>query len=327
MDTKKLVISMMIGIFFISTILSSGCSLWGEKEDETPSEPKYGEFYIEGTDGVVISFMRNRPPSELYKNVPFQIAVKLENRGEHTIRGINSLVKVFISGIYPFSYGFSEDEKSPEGEYLEGIRRFNNSVLPGGIAEVVFDGTGYNGYIKEGGRWEQPLKVSVCYPYETNVASKVCLKDDIYKDTVGSTPCKITGSKYVETSASPIKVTKVYEEPIGTDTVAFKIDIENVGGRYPYIGEIDECAGLDEKNQNEIILASMKCGDLGLKCTSGCALDSGGLIKLYDNKAIIIIEGDISNANVPAAESEEMLTLRFYYNYYDDVSKTIAVLG
>lgn len=326
MDSRNIIISTVIGIFFISMIFSSGCS-FGGGDDETSDTPKIGEFYIEGSDGVIISLMKNRPPSELYRNVPFQIAAKLENKGEYTITGIEHQIVVFIGGIYPRSFGFDTDRASPRGEYLEGIRRFNNSVLSGGITEVVFDGTGYEGYINPGGSWDQTLNVKACYPYQTNVAAKVCLKDEIYKDSVGVTPCKVTGSKYVETSASPIKITKVYEEPVGTNTVIFKIDIENVGGSYPYIGDISECAGLDEDDKNEIILASMNCGEVYLECTSGCALESGGLIKLYDDKATIILEGDLSNADVPAIESEEMLTLRFYYHYYDDISKEIVVLG
>lgn len=328
---KKTLSSIIVIILFIGVIFFSGCTDNNGSEGELrPSLEEVEEdtsLYVGGNKGLVVSFYSNKPPSELRRFLPFEVSFKLENKGEYIISDINRRIRVFISGISPFTYGLLETHKSPFGEDLQGVHKIGNTVVPGGITEVTFYSTGYRGpAVPEGGKWEQILNGRVCYPYQTEVVSNVCLKSNIYKDSIGSSVCSIIGSKEFENSGAPIQVTKVEATPTGTNKIAFRITIKNEGNNYPYLGAISNCEDLGIGDVDRIILSNMECGNLNLKCISGCSSQSGGIIMLYNGEAIITIEGEIPSTS-PSIEYEEMLVLRFSYNYFEDLSKRISVLG
>lgn len=331
---KREGVSILIVLFFIIAIFSSGCTdsqvdTEEESDTTTPEEEVEEEtsFYLGGDQGLSVSFPSNEPPSQIQRYTPFEISFRLNNKGEYTISNINRKIQVFISGISPHTYGLSKVYDTPEGNNLKGKEKKGSTTVPGDVNTVTFSSTGYIGpAVPSGAKWEQILNGRVCYPYKTKTVSTICLKENIYKESLGNAPCTISGEKEFENSGAPIQITEVEETPTGENKVAFRITIENKGNSQPYIGSISNCESLDASQVNKIILSDMRCGNLDLKCVSGCSFSGGGTIVLYNNQATITIEGELSNT-LPSREYEETLILNFDYNYFEDISKKISVVG
>src|SRR3989344_5854035 len=78
--------------------------------DKTPTQ--FNPY--QGTDGLVMTFLQNNPPNEVYEDSEFHLAVKLENKGADNIKeGYLSLAteKEYIeSSDWQFNkYGQSEN--------------------------------------------------------------------------------------------------------------------------------------------------------------------------------------------------------------------------
>lgn len=326
MDVKKIVVFLAIGVFFVGVVFSSGCTDFNV--GGTGTGITTGNIYLGGNQGLGVTFPPNRPPSEIYGQSQFQLAFKLDNLGEYSIPTMNNNIIVYLSGINPSTYGFSTMSASPTttGELI-GKRKIGDTIVPGGTTEVVFSSTGYQGTpIPMGGEWTQTIQGRVCYPYQTKVISKVCLKQNIYEETVGTAACTTRGTKQTESSGAPVTVTTVEQTPTGSQKVSFRVDITSSGGT-PYVQSLSNCNSLNIADENKITLSSMSLGGLPLQCTSGCATSAGGTIQLYGGKATIMIEADLSGPSVPNSEYEDILSLTFDYNFFKDISKQIKIIG
>ena len=92
---KRYVVLFLLAVSL--AVLISGC---GEKEEEFLIEA-----FIGGSQGMVIEFLENAPPAEVFDlESPFDVSIKLENIGEWDIENPED-VTVTISGIDPVDFG------------------------------------------------------------------------------------------------------------------------------------------------------------------------------------------------------------------------------
>ena len=117
------VVFLVVGI-----MLMSGCV--GQSTAQTKAAAVGA---VGGTQGLAISFLPSQPPEQVYENSLFQIAVKVENKGEADV----SSAKVYLTGIDKASFelkpkpGTAVSEIQPISKLLKGTKRIGDSVVPG----------------------------------------------------------------------------------------------------------------------------------------------------------------------------------------------------
>src|SRR3989338_8561937 len=91
-------------------IILAGC------EEKTAAPARSKEPFVGGKVGLSIDFLEDAPPPEVADggNFPFDVVVKIDNKGEHTIDKEDVIVK--ISGILPedFNKAASDLIKNPD---------------------------------------------------------------------------------------------------------------------------------------------------------------------------------------------------------------------
>lgn len=326
---NKIAVVMLISVFFVGAVFFSGCTdMTGDNGDQGDKTSNVGgTIYVGGSNGLVTSFPSGRPPSTIYGDSSFELAFKLENKGEHSVP--KSDTHVFIRGINPDIYGFNDTNATPSSSgNISGKRKVGDTVVPGGTAEVSFSSSGYNGTaVPSGGEWSQIVRGRVCYPYETEAVATVCLRSNIYSQTVGSAPCTVKGTKTFECSGAPIKITSVKEVPMGQNQIGFEVKISNVGGGQVYTEDITECKSLEVGSSGKVTLESATLKGLSLSCVSGCSsndISNNPTVNLYSGTGTIILQADVTDIS---STYEDILKMNFGYKYFSDVSKRLTIKG
>lgn len=338
MDKKY---AFMLLIFFVAIIAVSGCTS-NTKQNQITKQAAF----IGGTDGLKVSLLPGQPPSQLYSEQQFQIAVQVENKGEGDLIAINPTPQgptpapsptpigggvgaAVASGPGPgpipgLAYGyvslagidvnsFQTNQTLPIREQLLPVKKVGTTPIPGGMTQIIFSAVAPN---IAGAQAQFPLRVSTLYAYTSKAVAAACVKQNVYQQTVSGTEiCKITETKTVEASGAPVKVTSIDELPTG-----FNIKVKNVGGGYAFKYSTTNFpqteSGINPfSDKDRVTVSSVKLGDT----ETGCAPQE---LFLVNNEASFFCKANLGEA---AAEAVEQLVVELNYGYVSTASTTLNV--
>ena len=199
-----------------------------------PTGPSKENPFIGGTSGLLISFLENAPPGEIGDggSIPFNIIVNLENEGEYTIPALGA--KVTISGIYPGDFQKDPgavsvtaiDLKNTINQEITGKRKdTEGEEIQGGFEQVDFGSMKFTRSLQ--GPITLPVRADVCYTYKTMSSALYCIREDPLSNTEGV--CKVSGSKRIYSSSSPLQVTGLTESVAGTDKITLTFTLSHKG--------------------------------------------------------------------------------------------------
>ncbi len=302
---------------FVALIIVSGCT----SQSKTETIPKSAAF-VGGTEGLKVSLLNTQQLSLVYGNQAFDILINLENKGEGNLATIPPYPSqiygyVALSGINVRL--FNTDQFKSIDEDLSPVKKIvgTTQVVPGGQKQITFSATAPTIV----GAVQYPLKVAVLYNYESKAVSSACEKEDVYQQTVsGKEICKIAGSKPVESSGAPIRVTSVDEVPAGKSKIGFNIKVKNTGTGYPFMLAADKAFPETEskidpyKEKDRVSITSVKVGDIIASCSPNPLL-------LISNEASFYCTADIS----VSGETVEQLVIELAYGYVTTATATINV--
>ena len=310
MSKKYLFAVLVILIVFI------GCA----KEDGTKKSGD--EPFVGGKVGLSIDFVEDAPPPEVTDggNFPFDVVVKLENKGEHTVLKEDAIVS--ISGILPedFNKAAADLTKNPD-ENLEATKKdAEGNVIEGTITYVEFKDFNYLGSLS--GRTPFPIKADVCYNYGTIANAKLCVLENPLKPE-GSDVCKINEEKKVHNSGAPVQVTSFEETTRGSDKIAFTFKIQHVGDGMIFKRATDCNSSI--RTDNNKIYASIDTGVAGLSC-SGLAdgTNTTGYVNLYggDRSRTIVCTQDVTSISI---DFEKVTVINLEYDYEESKQTEVLV--
>jgi hypothetical protein len=308
---------------FVALVLTSGC-IGGTKTQQVQKQTSF----VGGTEGVKISLLPGQPPSQIFEVQPFLIGVQLENKGEGNLTTVPPLPSniygyVSIAGIDFSRFNTTQSPKQSQEitRPLPPTTKIINSVVPGGQDQITFE-------VKApdiiGAQTQYPLEVSVLYRYTSIATAAACLKEDIYSQTVsGKEICKLVGTKPVESSGAPIKVTSIEELPTG-----FNIKIKNVGTGYPFKVDLTSVSasfpttksGIDQFSEKDrVAVTSVKLEEIDL--TANCTPSE---LFLVNNEAQFFCRAELGKAS---AEAVKQLIITLDYGYVSSVSTTLNIQG
>jgi len=268
-----------------------------------------------GKQGILMEFLTNAPPGEIYEDYPFQIGIILKNMGAYDIK----------NGFISFSI---EEDYTELMNQADEVTRFNlkgKSVsLPTGdqLVKIIKAKTKKIGEQSE--KHESSILANVCYQYQTKKDVTTCIDTDVYNLKKMKKVCTVRDITLTPQGA-PVSITKIESEmlPAEDDNLikpAFKIHIRNVGnGEVIDKGKISDICSSEPVNYKELNIVDVKvmlsneeleCKPIPLKLKYGddvvrCILEKG-------------ISKDMATYTTP-------LIIELNYGYTYSISKKIII--
>ena len=298
---KKILIILVLAILLVI----AGC----EKKDK--EEVKKGP-YEGGTNGLEISFVEAKPPSEFDQDESVPVDMIIKNKGEYAIP--SGKTQIMLYGLDLASFSLSEGYKTVQGD-LRGVSEF---MKEGGEQRLSFGSLRYKESIVNSE--EFTLRAKVCYDYETKVSTDVCMGSTILEEVGGEQICSIGGEKLTknDVSSAPVQITSIKEELKSSDRLWFDIKIENKGkGDVYYVSE--SCSNLDREDE-DVIKIEVYPSDIV------CAFKEGnsnkGTIDLENNKYTLTCKKTVT---ATGSNYEQKFSMKLDYKYIDRAEKTIKI--
>jgi len=197
--------------------------------------------YYEGDDGLVMEFLENAPPTEVYETSEFPIKIMIFNKGAFDVINKNHAeLTMTYDGFYleeadsqGFKSFFGTDPDlitdNPDFINLTG----KSPAYPNGNFMLFSLGSLKASTIK--GTREMPetsISLNLCYPYNTTMVDTVCVDTNLYKENLRTQVCEATDLNLRDQGAPvAVKQVEVEMQPVaGMVRPVFVVHVENVGG-------------------------------------------------------------------------------------------------
>ena len=275
--------------------------------------------FLGGTEGLLLGFQDLRP--EIFDNGkdPFDIVVRLENKGETVVAKQDVHVK--ISGINPTEFGKTEAQllSNAPDDVVEVRKEPAGNILPGPLVFVEFTGLNHNSPIA-GASNQFIIRADACYTYRTKAVSKVCVRDNLLTPKAGGI-CELNADKPLANSGAPLQFSNFKESTRAKDKIGFTVEIANAN-----TGQIYErnsiCDTTSRQKENRVYLI-VSTALPGLQCTGleSTAKGAEGFVTLYGgNKPISCTQAINSKTDF-----EQLVNLEAIYDYSQSTQTTITV--
>jgi hypothetical protein len=294
--------------------------------------------FVGGSTALSMEFLDGTPPDEIFDDgqYPFGINIKLENLGEDDVLANEGYIE--ITGINPkdFGLGSQADFKQDLPGDMIGVKKNSEGfVLVGSTLVSEFDELNFQGNLK--GNWGSDaektggprIRANLCYNYETQATTAVCLKRDMLTNINTKEICELNGEKSVYNSGAPIQVTKVYETPIGSSKIQLQFEISHVGTPNDRFYKFDTVCDDRATNTNKDIVYFELETDIngnyaqcsGLRDSN--ANKNAGYVELFNGKPrIVICQFDTGTID---GVYETLLSAKLKYRYYQFIEKPILI--
>ncbi len=299
-------------VFLVMITACAGGAKKGEKID-------LGAPFVGGTTGISAEFIDFRKAVFDGGRDPFDVIVKLENKGEATVPTGRARVK--ISGINPAEFGKLEEDltKTSTEDLLKVSKDPQGNVLAGSQSTVEFTGLNHFSPIA-GAQVSFPLRADVCYTYATEAVSKLCVRENLLAPEPGGI-CEITEDKPIFNSGAPVQIGSVKESARGKDKISFSFEISNAG-----TGQIFDRGSTCDKStraKENMVYVEVDTGLPGLQCTglTTTGTKAEGSTKLYEGKKTITCTQTITSR----ADFEQQIKLKATYDYEEYKQTEITV--
>lgn len=304
----------IISIIFILVMLTActGGGKSGEKID-------LGAPFVGGTAGLSADFVDFRTDVFDGGRDPFDLVVKLENKGEATVAP--GRVRVKISGVNPAEFGKLEENLilSPTEELMSVRKDPQGNALPGSQSTVEFIGLNHFSPIA-GAQVSFPLRADVCYTYSTQAVSKLCVRANLLNPEAGGI-CEIGEDKQVVNSGAPVQVSAVKESARGKDKLSFTFDVSNAG-----TGNIFERGSFCDRStraKEGRVYVTVDTGMPGLQCTglTTTGTKAEGFTTLFDGKKTVTCTQTVTTKT----DYEQQIKIEVVYDYEEFKQTQITV--
>ncbi len=307
---KKRIIVILLGVLLII----AGC------QGETVEESATGKTFVGGDKGLEISFVKDSPPNVISDNnkEEFDVSLLLKNVGEDTIEQ-----REIIGTLYGINReSFSLPSLSVRNLFtLEGKEKIREKVIQGDEEELTFDNLKYKEDLGE--NFPVELRVDVCYEYETNALSHLCLKRNP-TERKSRDACDVTDENIdVENSGAPVKIRNL--EQFGrSDQIKFDFEVAKVGSGEIYEpGTFRNSCSFDEDKENKVEIEITSPARLNIKCSK---LDdkNKGVVELIDGKSRTVT-CSIDTRGLQEIAFKEIVKIKVRYVYKNSVSTSFVV--
>jgi len=299
-------------LIFIALLVLAGCA-------GRSSTQNIEEDYHKGTNGILINFLNNAPPSRVYEGDRLDIGIEIKNKGAYPEMK-NFQGKLELTGFEPSSIRGSWDGGNGMPTNLEGKNQNNPD---GGYAIMTYKDRDGVHVPFDADYYEPNILVHTCYKYKTIADPNVCIDPDPFEIVEERKVCKMNDISLSGGQGAPIAVTKIDSEP-SSQQVLFRVHIANEGnGKVMLPRAYSNCPFDVEFEDLDKVTAKIKLPyDSSPDCTpKGTASDP---IRLTNNKGYIFCK-----FRKPGSESAYTtnLNIELDYVYSNSISKQIKIIN
>lgn len=245
------------------------------------------------TNGVILKFAENRPPSEMFKGEGYTFAFIFENHQNHPVTNLKIRTKGFDRG---FVNGLAADYT------ISSIPAANSISGAGVYAGLVVDGVRVGGF--DGQNYNFNPQFDYCYLATTQFREQVCVPSS--RNT-----CDISVDKSKEQNG-PVSVTLGSMQVVGNE-ILLPITLSNKGD-----GEvINECFNTEDYARN-YKLVSVRLGSQEGDCEPSSSEDYAFL----SGESIIYCRFDKDQEESYSSQ----VSIELSYTYQQGTSKTVRVV-
>lgn len=301
-----LVISLLFAAFFLA-----GCGSFQGGSDKPPvSAP----FVATGTEGIVMDFLPDQPPSKVYTQSPLSFLVEVRNRGTHTVDS----AEFYLTG-YDMMMMPSLVNKLSLSEPLEGKSPYNPD---GGMTTLSLGTSSPIALPQSMPSYKPTFMLTACYPYTTTATPVLCV-DPNPQDTVSDKACRVQQVYSTGSQGAPVAVQSIEAESNPT-SMYFRIHIANTksgtdqasGTVYGY-DVLGKCPGeLSYADLNNVAYM-VKLGEQALDCQPNT-----GKIRLVNDQAVIFCKYQYQQKG---GAYETAMTIQLDYGYKSSTSKQVEI--
>ena len=329
-----------VAMLVVMVLLASACKGSGAASGGAPRTP-----FLGGTAGLTINFEKDSPPPEVTddSSFSFNAIVNLKNDGEFKITRDN--VKINLVGFDPSDFsqaGFDVlKDNSPTDDLNAKRRDAEGNIVDGTTTFVTFPRSGDFVPRKFPGNIEFTFRADVCYNYQTEANTKLCILKDminIRDDSICKPTAVGTSSRPVYSSSGPVQVTNFRQSVIGKDKISFSFDVVLSGNvdifwkkdtrTTPSSGFDAACprdarARRDVESNVDVEVTEIVSDPVVLNPKCG-GLDSGnrGTIRLVNGRRTITCTADLATDRL---DLEKAMSIKLNYNVLDNKETRILI--
>jgi len=264
---------MKLVIMLIAIVMLIGCNKTGD------SDPITREDIYEGSDGLVMEFVKGSPAKEVFASYEgqesiFDIGIEVENKGAYDIE--SGVLTLTLERNYMDIDEWSTNRllvSTDENTAIFNLEGKSTKSLLGDRDVVYIRAKALEIPEKQSETHTSNILFTTCYNYKTSLFQTVCVDPDVNNLMVGEKACDVEEISLSDQGA-PIAVKSVeydmlphrFEERIKP---LFKINIENVGKgeatRPDIISKVCSGESLDYKDFN-LIKVSARLSNSDLNC-------------------------------------------------------------
>lgn len=301
-----------VALALIACVLIIAACKTGERAD-------IGAPFIGGTEGITMEYLQDAPPAEVFDggDFPFDIVVKLQNKGEWLIPAANAVIT--ISGILPAEFQKTEAsmQQNPTEDLLAMRKDAEGNIIKSNPVFVEF--TGFNHATSIAGATQTfPLRATACYAYGTLGNALLCSRKNILAPAANGV-CLIDEDKQVFNSGAPVQVTSLREDPRAPNKIGFTFKVQYQGeGKIYERGSV--C--LDDRAVKDKVFVDVKTGLPGLRCTGLTqGGEASGFITLFGGEKIITCTQQIPSQS----DFKFPVVIELTYDFEEDIQTDITV--
>jgi len=306
---------MAVGALFL-LLFATGCP--GPEEPTTT----IGKAFVGGSQGLEITFLTGLPPSDVFDtDNPFQVGLKIENKGEFSIDNKND-IQITITGINPEDFGVTSaqlSDASPDplqGRRLDGA----GNVIQGDFTTVEFPEMQYVNTIS--GSIPFTIRANVCYEYGTKAQGKLCIAEDLRGITGEPSICDPNRVIPAENSGAPIQITNFRQNVAGPNKVDFFFTIRKTSGVTDSLFKKGSSCDPLLANRDVVWVDVSETG-LGTLTCSGLreGTTTTGFVTLFNNEREIRCSQVVDDP----ADLEKVIDIELTYAYKEFIDRTLNV--
>lgn len=334
MDKKYIFVLLICFVLLLSACSKkSGAAVGG-----APRTP-----FLGGTSGLTITFVEDSPPKEVTDDgsFEFQVLVNLKNDGEFKVP--RNDVKLNLVGFDPNDFGQSFEELKdvePASELDSRKRDAEGNIVDGTTTYAQFPKSG--GFFNPGkmpGNTPFTFRADVCYNYQTQATTKLCILRDmlnIRDDSICRPSGVGTSSRPIYSSSGPVQVQNFRQTVVGKDKISFSFDIVLSGNvdifwskdeRKPITFD-DGCpkaARARREIENRVGVQITEIPEDPIFSNLQCnGLDGGstGVVQLISGKRSIVCTVELIQDRL---DLEKNIGINLKYNVYDNKESQVLV--
>lgn len=284
--------------------------------------------FFEGTQGLVLDFVDQAPPTEIYETSDFDVQVFISNKGAFSLfdhyvaktkliydsskatkitdKTVGYYRDAYTKNGIVLLYGKSYYYPSGEQNYFP-IDRFRASEVRDGFETTNLD-----------------FSVSICYPYETVFAESICIDSDPQKIDIRNDACQAQDKTYSKGQGAPVEITAVDVQMIPRGSFVqprFIIYVDNAadGIVYDFQESALEKVSVEINSRME---DRYTCGDMSKARPNMMQIEaylgeekldcSAPVLKAEDTR----IECQLSESKIPGNVANYMTSLRINLKYF-----------